>query len=132
MDRHVTSVGITAVATSAMERAWSVMSAARWFALLEVAPQAGGAGHAGLATEPAQDDDLASHGVHSVGEGRQPLKSLSQPLIEGHHFNEERRDLGIDAVGVLRHADAEVAAPERTERGHELVTIQGSARGLNV
>ena len=41
----------------------------------EVLPRTGGAGHVGLAAEPAFDADLAGHGRHLVGEGRERDRS---------------------------------------------------------
>ena len=62
----------------------------------EVAPQAGGAGHARLAAELALDADLAGDVRHLVGEGRERVDHL----VDGVG---ERRDL---ALGVDRRACA--------------------------
>ena len=60
----------------------------------EVAPQAGGAGHARLAAEPALDADLAGHVGHLVAEGRQRLDHEVDRLGE-------RRDLALGVDGQL-------------------------------
>ena len=54
----------------------------------EVLPRAGGAGHVGLAAEPALDADLARHGGHLVGEGRERVGHVVDGLGE-------RRDLAL-------------------------------------
>ena len=72
----------------------------------EVAPQAGGAGHAGLAAELALDAHLARHVGHLVGEGRERVDHV----VDGVG---ERRDLALGVDGQLA---LEVALGDR---GHD-------------
>ena len=73
----------------------------------EVAPQAGGAGHAGLAAELALDADLAGHVGHLVAEGRERIDHEVDGVGERGDFA-LRVDRQLALQVALRH------------RGHDL------------
>ena len=52
----------------------------------EVLPRAGGAGHVGLAAEPAFDADLARHVGHLIGERRQRVGHVVDGVGERRHL----------------------------------------------
>ena len=88
----------------------------------EVLPGAGGAGHVGLAAEPALDADLARHRGDLVGEGRERAGHVVDGLGE-------RRDL---ALGVHRELGLEVAVGHGGHDAHDAAHLLGEVGGHDV
>ena len=120
---RVKSPLVTAVATSAMARTWVVRFAASRLTLpVKVLPGAGGAGHVGLAAEPAFDADFARHGRHLIGEGRERVRHV------------------VDGFGKRRHLAfrfhceilLEVAVGDRGHHFHDAAHLFGEVGGHDV
>ena len=85
-----------------MARTWLVrLSASRFTLPVKILPGSGGAGHVGLAAEPAFHAHFAGHGRHLVGEGRQRVGHVVDGLGQRGHFalGVHGQLLGEHAVG---------------------------------
>jgi hypothetical protein len=120
---RVRSPLVTAVATSAIARTWSVRFAASRFTLPVRSFQVPAApGHVGLAAEPALDADLARHRRHLVGERGERERHVVDRLGE-------RGDLALRLHG---EALVQVAVGDRGHHLHDAAHLLGEVRGHHV
>ena len=60
------------------------------------------------------------------------LEFRCERLVHSNDFVEEAGDFAVDTVDILREANAEVAAAERSKGADQLAAIDKVARGLDV